>query len=297
MVLPSPTSRVQLLSRIANNSISVVIPSFNRLTFLAKALKSVFAQSSKVDEVIVVDDGSTDGTAERIKALFPQVILLSQPNRGVSAARNLGIKTARSRWIALLDSDDQWLPDKISAIRQAQAGFPQYSLIHSDEIWIRDGVRVNAMKKHRKTGGWIFRNCLPLCVISPSAAVIHRQVFDQVGYFDESLPACEDYDLWLRICHQMPVHYINKPLIYKYGGHADQLSRKFWGMDRFRIQALKNLLESAQLSADDYQAAEAMLVKKLNILLKGARKHANQTLLDEYSELAERLNQNNAIPC
>lgn len=297
MVLPSPTSRGQLLSRIANNSISVVIPSFNRLTFLAKALESVFAQSSKVDEVIVVDDGSTDGTAERIKALFPQVVLLSQPNRGVSAARNLGIKTARSRWIALLDSDDQWLPDKILTIRRAQAEFPQYSLIHSDEIWIRDGVRVNAMKKHRKTGGWIFRNCLPLCVISPSAAVIHRQVFDQAGYFDESLPACEDYDLWLRICHQMPVHYINKPLIYKYGGHSDQLSRKFWGMDRFRIQALKNLLESVQLSADDHQAAEAMLVKKLNILLKGARKHANQTLLDEYSELAERLNQNNAIPC
>ena len=247
--------------------------------------------------MIVVDDGSTDGTAERIEALFPQVVLVTQPNLGVSAARNHGIKTAKSRWIALLDSDDQWLPDKISAIRRAQLEFPQYSLIHSDEIWIRHGARVNAMKKHQKTGGWIFHKCLPLCVISPSAAVINHEVFDQAGYFDESLPACEDYDLWLRICHQMPVCYIDKPLIYKYGGHPDQLSRKFWGMDRFRIQALKNLLDHAQLDADDYQAAEAMLIRKLNILLKGARKHANQTLLDEYSDLAERLNRNSAIPC
>ena len=297
MALLSPTSRGQLLSRAAANSISVVIPSFNRLTFLIQALDSVFLQNSRVDEVIVVDDGSNDGTAERIEQLFPQVVLVTQPNLGVSAARNHGIKTAKSRWIALLDSDDQWLPDKISTIRRAQLEFPQYSLIHSNEIWIRDGVRVNAMKKHRKTGGWIFHKCLPLCVISPSAAVIHRKVFDQAGYFDESLPACEDYDLWLRICHQMPVYYIDKPLIYKYGGHSDQLSRKFWGMDRFRIQALNNLLESAPLNADDYQAAEAMLIRKLNILLKGARKHANQTLLDEYSDLADRLNRNSALPC
>lgn len=297
MALPSPTSRGQLLSRAAANAISVVIPSFNRLTFLIQALDSVFLQNSRVDEVIVVDDGSNDGTAERIEQLFPEVILLTQPNLGVSAARNHGIKTAKSRWIALLDSDDQWLPDKISTIRRAQLEFPQYSLIHSNEIWIRHGVRVNAMKKHQKTGGWIFRNCLPLCVISPSAAVIHRKVFDQAGYFDESLPACEDYDLWLRICHQMPVYYIDKPLIYKYGGHSDQLSRKFWGMDRFRIQALKNLLENAPLNADDYQAAEAMLIRKLNILLKGARKHANQKLLDEYSDLADRLNRNSALPC
>ena len=285
------------MSRTAANSISVVIPSFNRLAYLVKALDSVFSQSSKVDEVIVVDDGSTDGTAERIKALFPGVVLLTQPNLGVSAARNHGIKTAKSRWIAFLDSDDQWLPDKISAIRRAQLEFPRYSLIHSNEIWIRDGVRVNAMKKHRKTGGWIFRKCLPLCVISPSAAVIHRTVFERVGYFDESLPACEDYDLWLRICHQMPVYYIEKPLIYKYGGHSDQLSRKFWGMDRFRIQALRKLLESAQLDADDYEAAEAMLIRKLDILLKGARKHGNQKLLDEYSDLADRLNRNSAIAC
>ena len=297
MVLLSPVFRARPLSRTAINSISVVIPSFNRLPLLIKALESVYSQKTEVDEVIVVDDGSEDDTAETIEKLFPRVVLLRQLNLGVSAARNRGIRAAKSQWIALLDSDDQWLSDKISAIRQAQQEFPQYSIIHSNEIWIRDGVRVNAMNKHRKAGGWIFRKCLPLCVISPSAVVINRKVFDQVGYFDESLPACEDYDLWLRICHQMPVYYIDKPLIYKYGGHSDQLSRKFWGMDRFRIRALQNLLSSAQLKTDDYQAAEAMLIKKLNILLKGARKHANQGLLDEYSDLADRLNRDSAIPC
>ncbi len=289
MALPSLAFRARPLSHTAVNSISVVIPSFNRLPLLIKALESVYRQNTAVDEVIVVDDGSEDGTAARIEELFPQVILIKQPNLGVSTARNNGIKAASSNWIALLDSDDQWLADKIGAIRQAQTAYPQYSLIHSDEIWIRDGVRVNAMKKHRKTGGWIFQRCLPLCVISPSAAVIKREVFDQIGYFDESLPACEDYDLWLRVCHQMPVYYIDKPLIYKYGGHTDQLSRKFWGMDRFRIKALQKLLDQQQLEPDDYQAAEAMLIKKLDILLKGARKHSNQCLLDEYSDLALQL--------
>lgn len=283
------------MSRTAVDSISVVIPTHNRLSFLIKALESVYTQSSTVDEVIVVDDGSDDGTAAKIKAMFPEVVLIEQPNLGVSTARNNGIKAARGHWVALLDSDDRWLPDKISEIRRAQSQFPQYSLFHSDEIWIRDGVRVNAMKKHRKSGGWIFQKCLPLCVISPSAAVIKRELFDQVGYFDESLPACEDYDLWLRICHQLPVYYIDKPLISKYGGHSDQLSRQFWGMDRFRIQSLRNLLTHQQLKPEDLEAARAMLTKKLEILLKGARKHANQDLLDEYTDIARQLKE--TMPC
>lgn len=283
------------MSRTAVDSISVVIPTHNRLSFLIKALESVYTQSSTVDEVIVVDDGSDDGTAAKIKAMFPEVVLIEQPNLGVSTARNNGIKAARGHWVALLDSDDRWLPDKISEIRRAQSQFPQYSLFHSDEIWIRDGVRVNAMKKHRKSGGWIFQKCLPLCVISPSATVIKRELFDQVGYFDESLPACEDYDLWLRICHQLPVYYIDKPLISKYGGHSDQLSRQFWGMDRFRIQSLRNLLTHQQLKPEDLEAARAMLTKKLEILLKGARKHANQDLLDEYTDIARQLKE--TMPC
>ncbi len=284
---PLPIFRARLLYRTAANSISVVIPSYNRLPILVNALESVINQSSQVDEIIVVDDGSSDATAVEIPLRFPQVKLITQTNSGVSAARNAGIRAANCDWVALLDSDDNWLTNKIKTMRQAVAEHPEYRLFHSDEIWVRNGVRVNAMNKHQKSGGWIFQKCLPLCVISPSAVVIKRELFDQVGLFDESLPACEDYDLWLRICHQHPVYYINRPLIIKNGGHDDQLSRQFWGMDRFRIRALNKLLNNAKLDDVDRNAATNTLQHKLGILLQGARKHGNQAVVDEFSALCE----------
>ena len=179
--------------------ISVVIPSYNRKHTLDRALQSVLDQTSRVDEVILVDDGSTDGSSEMVRQQFPEVIVVKQPNLGVSAARNRGIAKARCEWIALLDSDDSWLPQKIDQIRKAHKLQPDFALYHSDEIWIRRGVRVNPMQKHRKCGGWIFEQCLPLCAISPSAAVICKSTLEALGSFDENLPACEDYDLWLRL--------------------------------------------------------------------------------------------------
>lgn len=269
--------------------ISVVIPTFNRLQTLIPAIESVCNQTSEVDEIIVVDDGSTDATSSEICQRYSQVKLIQQSNRGVSAARNAGIKQARFDWIALLDSDDNWLPEKITSIRKAKNRQPEYLLFHSDEIWIRRGVRVNAMKKHGKSGGWIFENCLPLCVISPSAAVFHRSLMQSCGYFDETLPVCEDYDLWLKICHQYPVCYIDKPLITKYGGHKDQLSTRYWGMDRFRIGSLHRLLQQDVLTDQNRQAATSMLVKKLLILLKGARKHGNEKIVDEFAPILEQV--------
>ena len=268
--------------------ISVVIPSYNRAHTLGRALNSVFSQRYPAHEVIVVDDGSSDNTGELIHNEFPQVRLISQSNRGVSAARNRGISAATSEWIALLDSDDEWLAQKLECIQQAYQQNPDQKLFHSDEIWIRNGVRVNPMNKHAKSGGHIFQQCLPLCVISPSAAVIHRSLFDQIGLFDEDLPACEDYDLWLRVCHRYPVHYIDQPLIRKYGGHEDQLSAKYWGMDRFRIRALHRLLDAPTLQPDQQAQTRQMLIKKLRILLKGAHKHQNQSLLEEFTPLLQR---------
>ena len=267
--------------------ISVVIPSFNRAHTLVRALSSVQAQNSAADEIIVVDDGSEDDSAKLISQRFPRVRLIRQPNKGVSAARNTGIFAAKHDWIALLDSDDEWLPDKLQTIRSCQRQHPHEVLFHSDEIWIRHGRRVNPMQKHVKHGGWIFNQCLPLCVISPSAAVLQRKVFDQLGGFDESLPACEDYDLWLRLCQRHPVFYIDRPLIRKYGGHQDQLSRRYWGMDRFRIRSLHRLLQQTELSQDQQQQTITMLVEKLQILLKGALKHDNQAVIKEYQPLLE----------
>ena len=267
--------------------ISAVIPACNRAHCLPRALDSVLAQESPVDEIIVVDDGSQDGSAELVTRQYPQVRLISQPNRGVSAARNRGIAASACDWIALLDSDDSWLAHKIARVREAHAVDPGSVLFHSDEIWMRNGRRVNPMHKHRKSGGRIFAHCLPRCVISPSASVIHRPTLRALGGFDESLPACEDYDLWLRLCARHPVTYIDTPLIVKHGGHADQLSRRFSAMDRFRVRALDRLLRSTELEDADYRAARTTLLHKLEILLDGARKHGNREILDEFVPLLE----------
>lgn len=267
--------------------ISVVIPTHNRSSTIARALASVYQQTSPADEIIVVDDGSTDGSAAAIRRTYPHVDLIEQNNQGVSAARNAGIKRAQYDWIALLDSDDEWLPNKLAAVRKRHELNQKNVLFHSDEIWIRNGVRVNARHKHAKGGGMIFEHCLALCVISPSAAVIHRSMFDEIGLFNEALPACEDYDLWLRLCHRYPVCYLDQPLIKKYGGHDDQLSRKHWGMDRFRIWALRDLIRRPTLSDRQRQQTLAMLRKKLNILVTGARKRNNQEIVKHYQPLLE----------
>jgi glycosyltransferase involved in cell wall biosynthesis len=267
--------------------ISVVIPSYNRAHTLQRALKSVLNQTSPADEIIVVDDGSTDHSATLMQQ-FPTIKLIQQENKGVSAARNTGIRATIHEWIALLDSDDEWLANKLTNIRQSQHDHPEIKLFHSNEIWIRNGVRVNPMNKHNKYGGDIFHYCLPLCVISPSAVVLHRSLFDQCGLFNENLPACEDYDLWLRICHQYPVVYLPQALIKKYGGHDDQLSRRYWGMDRFRIQSLHELMQLKTLNTLQRQQTQDTLVKKLKILIKGAIKHNNQQILDQFQPLLEQ---------
>jgi len=266
-------------------SVSVVIPTYNRVHLLERALDSVLGQTLAADEIIVVDDGSTDNTVSTLKSLHPEVKLIQQDNLGVSAARNTGISAARHDWIALLDSDDVWHENKLERQITALNNAPEYLICHSDEIWIRDGVRVNQMNKHKKAGGHIFQHCLPLCAISPSAVMIHRSLFDEIGLFDENLPACEDYDLWLRICSRYPVLFIDEALITKHGGHDDQLSRRYWGMDRFRIQALNKIVSANKLNDGDRDAAIKMMVNKINIYLAGAEKHGNTEHIEDFKEL------------
>ncbi|MGB7490221.1 MAG: glycosyltransferase family A protein, partial [Thermoanaerobaculia bacterium] len=193
--------------------VSVVIPTFDRASVLARAVDSVVAQTHSPAEVIVVDDGSTDDTAELVERRFPSVRLLRQENRGVSAARNRGIEASGGEWIALLDSDDEWRPSKLERQMSGLEERPELRVCHTDEIWIRQGRRVNPRQIHAKHGGWIFEHCLPLCAMSPSSILIHRSIFEVVGMFDEELPACEDYDLWLRICSRYPVLYVDEPLV------------------------------------------------------------------------------------
>ncbi len=251
--------------------VSVVIPTHDRRDLVGRAIDSVLGQSLPPAEVIVVDDGSGDGTADWLQRAYPQVRLLAlSQNRGVSHARNRGIEAAGGDWIAFLDSDDEWLPDKLAAQREALSGDPGARFCHTDERWVRNGVRVNPRHRHRKRGGRIFSACLPMCVVSPSSVLMHRTLFDEVGLFDESLPACEDYDLWLRICLRHPALLVDRPLLVKYGGHADQLSRRHWGMDRFRVLALEKLLAGDLANDAERAEVEAVLVEKLRILAAGA---------------------------
>jgi len=266
-------------------SISVIIPTFNRAYCLPRAIDSVLAQSHPVEKICVIDDGSTDDTHQLLQSNYPQIHYIRQENKGVSAARNEGVRKTKSQWIAFLDSDDEWLPHKIEKQLFELTQQPMYKLIHCDEVWIRNGVRVNPMNKHKKSGGDIFESCLPLCAISPSASIIQRELLLEVGLFDESLPACEDYDLWLRICSRYPVLYVNEKLLRKYGGHEDQLSRQHWGMDRFRVDALDRIIRGGFLQSGQVKAARDILTNKCRILISGADKRGNQELLDKYQAL------------
>ncbi len=270
------------------SGISVIIPTYNRATLINRALNSVFSQTLLADEVIVIDDGSSDDTVNFIKTDYPDVILISQDNKGISAARNAGISATTGEWIALLDSDDEWLPQKLQLQMQALKENPEYLIVHTNEIWCRNGIRVKQMKIHRKYGGRIFQHCLPLCAMSPSSVIIHQSILEQVGLFDESLPVCEDYDMWLRICARFPVLFLDEELIIKFGGHADQLSRKYWGMDRFRIQAIEKILVTEDLTEEDRTLAIKTMLDKIHIYLAGARKHNNNELISEFTTLANR---------
>lgn len=270
-----------------NRPVSVVIPTYNREDRLSSAIRSVLEQTAPPSEIIVVDDGSTDGTPALVRAM-PEVRYLRQENQGVSAARNHGIRAAQHDWIALLDSDDEWLPRKVERQWDALEREPKFRFCHTDEIWIRKGRRVNPMKKHAKRGGHIFQHCLPLCVISPSSTLLHRDLFERFGMFDPELPVCEDYDLWLRICAREPVLYVDEPLLLKFGGHEDQLSRAYWGMDRFRIRALEKLIQSGALDGEALTAALDTLYRKIDIYAAGAEKRRRFEEADRYRDKKRR---------
>lgn len=273
--------------------VSVIIPTHDRLPVLERAITSVLDQTFPVHEVIVVDDGSTDGTSAWLAQQPLPVKYITQANHGVSYARNRGIESATGTWIALLDSDDYWHPGKLATQTQALGLQPYSRFCHCDELWIRNGKRVNPKLKHKKQGGQVFEQCLPLCAISPSAALIHRDVFLDHGLFDESLPACEDYDLWLRVTAHEPVTFVDEPLLTKTGGHEDQLSHRFPIMDKFRLQSLAKLLRSDKLDKHKQQLAHQMFISKLQIVTNGARKHNNQPLLQslacDYADLSDAL--------
>ena len=267
--------------------VSVIIPTYNRGWILQEAIDSVLEQDFHDYELIVVDDGSVDNTPAILKAYKDEITVLRQANQGVSAARNSGIKAATGRLISFLDSDDLWLPRKLSAQVQFFNDHPKAVITQTQERWIRNGVRVNPKKRHHKFSGMIFERSLALCLVSPSAVMIKKSLFNTVGIFDESLPACEDYDLWLRISCRYPVHLIETPLIIKRGGHDDQLS-KASGLDKYRIQSLLKIIESDILTAPQSRAAIEKLKEKCAVYAGGCHKRGREAEAKYFYALAEK---------
>ncbi len=264
--------------------VSVIIPTYNRKHTLGRAIESIISQTIKPLEIIIVDDGSNDGTREWIKQEYPFIKYLNQNNSGVSASRNRGIFSANGNWIAFLDSDDEWIPEKLERQLSILSSDKEAVFCHTNEIWIRNGTRVNQMRKHQKYGGYIFEKCLDMCRISPSSSIIKKEVFDHIGYFDESLIVCEDYDLWLRIAAHYKILFLDQPLIKKYGGHVDQLSRVKGGIEKYRIQSLEKILSSESLEISQFNSAKEILIKKLNIYANGVRKRKRVKELDQITE-------------
>lgn len=255
------------------NTISVVIPTFNREDKVIKAISSVLAQTFRPKEIIVVDDGSMDSTISKIQETFPnpsdRIQILSLVHKGVSHARNRGVEKASGDWIAFLDSDDEWLPEKLERQWKYCEKHPETEIIQSQEIWIRNGKRVNPPAYLSKRNGWIFEQSLEFCSVTPSSVLLKKDLYENQGGMDERLPACEDYDLWLRITSKTPVALLNEFLLVRYGGHKDQLSVRYPAMDRFRIYSIIKLLNSNLLDEGQRNRAEEILSVKWGILRQG----------------------------
>ncbi len=277
-------------------NISVIIPTYNRARLIERALISVLRQTTPALEVIVVDDFSDDATPEILEEYSDRItIIRNESNRGVSFSRNVGIEAAKGDWIAFLDSDDRWDKFKLETQILFHQTNPNLQISQCDEIWIRNGVRVNPMVKHAKQGGWIFEACVPRCIVSPSAVIMHKNVFHKIGTFDPHLMACEDYDLWLRIAPHYEIGYLDKKLVTRYGGHEDQLSRKYWGMDRFRITAMEKHLDS-NLDVHWQKTLLEELVFKCGIVAEGARKRDNPELAERYLAKQKQYQERLQIP-
>ena len=273
--------------RSYTTAVSVIIPTYNRGWIIKEAIDSVMAQDYRDFELIIVDDGSTDNTPDILHSYRDKILVFGQENQGVSAARNRGLAAASGDLIAFLDSDDLWLPQKLKRQVDFFNSNPDAFICQTEEIWIRNNIRVNPKKRHKKPRGMIFEPSLALCLVSPSAVMIRASLFEEVGRFDETLPACEDYDLWLRMSCRYPVYLIDTPLIIKRGGHNDQLSSSP-GLDKFRIESLRKIVACNLLSKTQYQAAVKTLKEKCKIYAAGCLKRGREDEALYYTSLSER---------
>jgi len=270
--------------------VSVIIPTFNRCAMLREAIDSVLAQSTPAFELIVIDDGSTDGTAEHLARLAETIRIKIEriEHRGPAAARNRGVAIARAPLIAFLDSDDLWSPAKLERQIAFMRDNPGCAISQTREIWIRNGRRVNPGYRHRKRAGDIFVDSLRTCLIGMSSVMIRTDLFRSSGGFDEHMAAAEDYDLWLRILIDHEAGLLDEPLVTRRGGHPDQLSATTPALDRFRILALAKLLADYRLSPARRNSAVEVLAEKCRIYARGLLRRGRIDEARPYESVADQ---------
>lgn len=277
--------------------VSVIIPTYNRADFVFAAIDSVLAQRAVNFELIVVDDGSTDGTwrelERRVETLestsakrIPMRIVRTE-NRGVAAARNAGVTLASAPLAAFLDSDDLWGPDKLARQIEYMRGHPECVISQTDEWWLRNGGRVNPGLRHRKAAGDIFIDSLRTCLVTPSTVIMQTRVFRELGGFDEDFIAAEDYDLWLRVLARHEIGFVAEYHATRRSGHEGQLSM-LPALDRFRILALLKLLATDALNPMRRRAVCEVLAEKCIIYTKGLERRGCEDFAVRVLEFAEQ---------
>jgi glycosyltransferase involved in cell wall biosynthesis len=277
---------------------SVLIPTHNRGDFLKIAAGSVLSQTFTDFELIIIDDGSTDHTQTVIKNIqnsnrYPLTAIryFHQENKGPAAARNRGIEQARGSYIVFLDSDDRFRANKLDVTARFIRNHPDYNIFHSEEIWYRNGMLLPHKKHHYKPDEYVFKKALELCCISLSTACIHKDVFDRIGIFDETIPVCEDYDFWLRATAIYPVKLIKQHLTIKEGGDPDQQSKRYPSLDVYRMYAIEKLIKSGTLDDKKLEIAVGEYTRKCHIYLKGAEKRGKHDEIRMYEEKLTTFNQ------
>jgi len=230
------------------SKVSVIIPTFNRRDYLPIALNSVLAQTYRDYEIIVIDDGSSDDTREILTPYAKSIRYFYQENRGIAGARNRGIGESRGPYIALLDSDDYWLPRKLEHQIAHLKENPQWGMVATRCSSISADGRFRKQNRPGKSG-WILTDLFRSNFIRTSSAMITRECLDRVGCFDESLPECEEYDLWLRIARHYPVAFINEPLtVYTdnpHGVSTDSLAGRLVRLKVLEKEYLKECIPQA----------------------------------------------------
>ena len=208
--------------------ISVVIPTYNRQHLVIEAVESVLAQTYSDFEIIVVDDGSTDDTAAKLRPYLDRLQYVVQQNRGVAAARNTGIRRAQGEFICFLDSDDLWEPGKLEAQLRFAKDHPEYALISTeirgfdaDKKFVGQSkasmyeIRNGLVSEHLLFGNWI----------QTSTVMVRGTCLDEVGWFDEDVGQFgEDWLLWMRVASKFPIYFLPEPLVL-YRFHSGQLTQ------------------------------------------------------------------------